>query len=127
EREWMGRGAFVVDQPWERQLGAAGPAAEPPGGLEHGHGDSLSRQCERGGEPVGPAADDDRTRHGQRGEQRSRAAWTAAKEMRDTRRELLDHGATQLIPRPARQASAGRLVAELDIRRNDARGCGWAC
>ena len=54
------RRALVVEQPRQRQLAAARPAAERVGGLEHRDVDALGGEREGGSEPVGPAADDDR-------------------------------------------------------------------
>ena len=57
------RRALVMDEARQRQLAAACPSAEAVGRLEHGHVDALGRQGQRGGEPVGPAADDHRGAH----------------------------------------------------------------
>ena len=46
--------------PGTSHLRAARPAADRVGRLEHGHVEAGAGQPRRGGEPVGPAADDDR-------------------------------------------------------------------
>jgi hypothetical protein len=62
--ERMSGRALVVDQAGERQLIAAAASAEGVGGLEDLDLDPLGGEGEGGGEPVGPAADDDRACHG---------------------------------------------------------------
>ena len=76
--ERVGGRALVVDQAGQRQLAAAGAAAERVGGLEHRHVDALGGEGEGGSEPVGPAADDDGARHAtalQRRPREQRGPW----------------------------------------------------
>ncbi len=50
----------VMAEPGQRELLGGDRAADVIGGLEHRHHPPGLRQRDRGGEPVGPAADDDR-------------------------------------------------------------------
>ena len=59
----VGRGALVVDQAGQGQLGAAGAAADRLRGLDHRHRDAAAGEGRRAGEPVGAGADDDRLAH----------------------------------------------------------------
>jgi hypothetical protein len=58
--EWMDRGADVMSEAGECQLGGAGAAADGVLRLDDEDGASGLRKCDGGGEPVRAGADDDR-------------------------------------------------------------------
>ncbi len=60
EAQRVDRGARVVDEPRQRELGGAGPAADLVGGFVHPYGPPGPGELDRRGEPVGPRPDDDR-------------------------------------------------------------------
>ncbi len=62
-RHRVERRAVVVDQAGDDLLRTARPAADRGGSLQHRDLDAGARQARRGGEPVRPAADDDRRGH----------------------------------------------------------------
>ena len=62
-RQGMSRGALVVEETGNRQLGAPGATAGGLRRLDHEHLHSRVGEGDGGSEPVGPAADDDRAGH----------------------------------------------------------------
>ena len=52
-----------MHQPWDDHLGAARPTTDRVARFEHRDGEPGARQPGGGGEPVWPAADDDRGGH----------------------------------------------------------------
>ena len=75
----MNRRAVVVQQAGHDRLAGAGAPADLVGGLEHGHLHAGLGQGDRGGEPVGPGADDGRGAHATAGYWRfRRRAWPAS-------------------------------------------------
>ena len=60
----MDRRARVVDEPRQRQLGGAGPTPDGVRRLVDPDRPPGPRELDRGGEPVGPGADDDRVEGG---------------------------------------------------------------
>ena len=64
DRHRVGGRAVIVEQPGHGQLAGPRAATDPVLGLEHRHLDAIARQLHRGGEPIGPRADDDRLAQG---------------------------------------------------------------
>lgn len=59
----VGSRAMIVEQPWEQVFRTAGSTSDRLGSLKDGDRHTRSGQTRRGGEPIGPAADDDRGSH----------------------------------------------------------------
>jgi hypothetical protein len=59
----MDRRAVVVQQAWDDRLTSASAPADLLGGLQHGHIHAGLGEGDRGGQAVGPGADDDRRAH----------------------------------------------------------------
>ena len=59
----MDRRAVVVQQAWKNRLAGAGAPADLVGGFQHGHIHAGLGEGDRGGQAVGPGADDGRRAH----------------------------------------------------------------